>query len=384
MSHSRTLLAATAIVLALACPFPSLADPIPWKAKVLWTRTDRAYVVLEDSSSVAPGTRLTFEDRGTVVATGEVSAAHDGQLIVVVLTSGSLGKVKSLASVRILAEPPTIQKPAVLRLGYPAPGRPSLLFACERVAPRPPREGTLYRVDALSDRSYRFVRNANAVSDAPWPDTILVRLFDVAADEEIALERGDLDVAVFWPGEPSPHIRAYTSWKGNPAGSLAGGLLVAQHGSEIGDVALTSSSPAGRVLHAMNEELFRGDLSPCDIASRPGLPDSVSAADRYTLARFEVNHAIPGWQALERFLNQSLPAKRDSLPSVRLLRVHPLATAGTEAEGTVMAQEPAPGLCVFAIRCPVLSDPRLRPYLDALGADALMRLLTCSPVSGGP
>jgi hypothetical protein len=142
MSHSRTLLAATAIVLALACPyFPSLADPIPWKAKVLWTRTDRAYVVLEDSSSVAPGTRLTFEDRGHVVATGEVSAAHDGQLIVVVLTSGSLGKGEVA---RIGADPggaATIQKPAVLRLGYPAPGRPSLLFACERVTPRPLARG---------------------------------------------------------------------------------------------------------------------------------------------------------------------------------------------------------------------------------------------------
>jgi hypothetical protein len=89
------------------------------------------------------------------------------------------------------------------------------------------------------------VRNANAVSDAPWPDTILVRLFDVAADEEIALERGRSRRRGVLAGEPSPHIRAYTSWKGNPAGSLAGGLLVAQHGSEIGDVALTSSSPAG-------------------------------------------------------------------------------------------------------------------------------------------
>ena len=52
-----------------------------------------------------------------------------------------------------------------------------------------------------------------------------------------------------------------------------------------------------------------------------------------------------------------------------------------DAESTPV---PEAGLCVYAIRCPILSDPRLRPYLDSIGPDVLMRLFTCFPVSGGP
>jgi hypothetical protein len=382
MSHARRLLAAAALIVGSVSASPSLAAPAPWNAKVLWTRVDRAYVVLEDSTTVAPGTRVTFEDRGSVVASGEVSSAHDGQLVVVALTSGSLEKVKSLASVRIFAEPPTIRAPSLLRMGYPAPGRPSLLFACERVTPRPPREGSLYRVDVLSDRSYRFVRNPEAASEAPWPDTLLVRLFEVAADEEIALERGDLDVAVFWPGEPSPHIRSFTTWKGDPTGSLAGGVLVAEHGPEIDDAALRSHSPAARALRSMNEELFRGDLSACDSSAQVAAADSLSPSDTTARVRFKLNHAIPGWQVLERFLNQGVPSKPGSVPTVRLLRVHGLPDAASPPSAA--PREGTAGLCVFAIRCPILSDPRLRPYLDALDPDALMRLFTCFAVSGGP
>jgi hypothetical protein len=374
MSRLRMLVLALAIVVEVGvCAAPSPAAQETWNARVLWARADRAYIVLAESMAVTPGTMLTFQDGAATIAEGEVSASYEGQLVSVTLTSGSLGDATSLSSVRITAEPPSLRPMSLLRVGYPAPGRSQLLLACERVTPRPAREGDHYRVDALSDRSFRFVREPGVASEAPWPDTLLVRLFDVAADEEIALERGDLDVAVFWPGEPSPHIRAQTSWTGDPAGSLAGSMLVAQHGPEIDRSAFSSPGPIGRALRAMNEDLFRGDLSPCGPAATLTPPDT-SIQSSTTRARFEVNHVIPGWQTLERLLNQGLPAKAGSIPKVTLTRVHVGATGA----------DPPQGVCVFTIRCPILSAPRLRPYLGALGPDALTRLFTCFPVSGGP
>jgi len=45
-----------------------------------------------------------------------------------------------------------------------------------------------------------------------WPDTIHVHLFDEASDQEIALERGDIDAAVFWPAELSTRMRGDARW----------------------------------------------------------------------------------------------------------------------------------------------------------------------------
>jgi hypothetical protein len=380
MSPARCLVALVLLAGLTVGASPSLAAPEPWNAKVLWARADRAYVALAESTAVTPGTILTFEEAGSTIAKGEVSAAYEGQLVAVTLTSGSLDKARSLASVRITAELPSVRPMPLLRIGFPAPGRPHLLFTCERVVPRAPRAGDLYRVDALSDRSFRFVRNPDVAADAPWPDTLLVRLFDVIADEEIALERGDLDVAVFWPGEPSPHIRAHTSWKDEPSGSLANGTLVVQPASGI---AGTLAVPVTRALRSMNEDLFRGDLAACRSTSATAPGDSTAGATR---ARFEVHRAIPGWQALERFLNQGLPAKLDSSwITVRLQRVHRrMVDTPRGVEMPAAGTSPPQGACVFAIRCPILSAPRLKPYLNALGPDALILLFTCFPLSAEP
>jgi hypothetical protein len=382
MSPARYLVALVLLAGLTVGVAPSLAAPEPWNAKVLWARADRAYVALAESTAVTPGTILTFEEAGATIAKGEVSAAYEGQLVAVTLTSGSLDKARSLASVRITAEPPSLRPMPLLRIGYPAPGRPNLLFTCERVVPRAPRSGDLYRVDALSDRSFRFVRTPDVAVDAPWPDTILVRLFDVIADEEIALERGDLDVAVFWPGEPSPHIRAHTSWKDEPSGSLANGTLVVQPASGSAGTQ-TVPRPVTRALRSMNEDLFRGDLAACRSTSSTAPGDSTAGATR---AKFEVHRAIPGWQPLERFLNQGVPAKLDSSwITVRLQRVHG-HMVDTQGAVEIPAPGTAPpqGACVFAIRCPILSAPRLKPYLNALGPDALIRLFSCFPLSAEP
>jgi hypothetical protein len=237
-------------------------------------------------------------------------------------------------------------------------------------------------VDALSDHSYRFVRASGAPTGGPWPDTILVRLFDVTADEEIALERGDLDVAVFWPGEPSPHIRAHTSWKGDPAGSLEGGILTAEapRGTDAEGIAWKGS--AARWLRGMNDDLFRGDLSECNPELFAASADSIPQATAPHV-RFEVSRSIPGWQPVERRLNQGLPAKPGPTLVIRMNRAQ-RPDALTQIDGaSAAAADSASSTCAFAIRSPILSAPRLRPYLSALGPDALVRLFTCSPKSGG-
>ena len=71
-------------------------------------------------------------------------------------------------------------------------------------------------------------------------------------------------------------------------------------------------------------------------------------------------------------------AKADSLEAW-LLR----AAAGTAPSSDALQTALRDGLgatLVFAIRCPVLSAPRLRPYLDALGADTLVNMLRCSSI----
>jgi hypothetical protein len=380
MAPLRRILVLLATLSGVAGASPSGAAPETWNAQVLWASAERAYVVLAESTAVEPGTVLTFEDGGATIATGEVAVAYEGQLVAVSITSGSLAKVRSLPAVRIRAEPPSIRPLSLLRIGYPAPGRSNLLFTCDRVTPRPPLDSDLYRVDALSDRSFRFVRRPEVASDAPWPDTLLVRLFEIAADEEIALERGDLDIAVFWPGEPSPHIRSHTAWKGSPSGSFAGWSLAAELPASLDPGALVSSGAEARVLRFMNEDLFRGDLSAC--ASGPAAPPDSAAPRTATRARFEVSRAIPGWQPLERFLNQGLPSKHSSsTPLVRLQRIQG-RTQDAPAGGPSAPSDPSPGACVFDIRCPILSAPRLRPYLSALGPDAMVRLFTCSPGLG--
>ena len=386
MSLQRIVLT-IAILSGIAGPSSLLASPVPWNATVLWARADRAYVILADSAAVEPGTALTFEVGGATIARGEVVVAYEGQLVSVRVTSGSLQNARALSDVKILAEPLSLRSMQLLRVGYPSPGRPNLLFDCARIAPRAAgAAGTLgvadlYRVDALSDRSFRFVLRSPERGRPYWPDTILVRLFDVAADEEIALERGDLDVAVFWPGEPSPHIRAHTSWNGDPAGSLEGGVLtaVAPAGTDAEGIAWKGS--AARSLRALNEDLFRGDLTECPsdlFAASPSDSMPVASSPRI---KFEVSRAIPGWQPLERRLNQGLPAKPGATLVVRVNRTQRPDLVASASGGASVAPSDSTG-CALEVRCPVLSAPRLRPYVHALGPDALVGLFTCSAKGG--
>jgi len=353
------------------------------RAQVVWAREGLIYIATKDSAALEPGTILTFKDRGRKVAAGEVTAVYNGELIAAVLTSGSLKKVKNLDRVAITAEPPVFHAPPVLRLGYPAPGRKNLLFDCSNQSLEASILQGAYRADTTGGMLYRLVRDSTNMAGAAWPDTLLVRLFDEVSDEEIALERGDLDAAVFWPGEASAHIRDVMRWQGRPSGLWRHAILTAS-GWHPG-VAIDSAkirTDEWRALALLNQEIFRGDLTRwidevkrgTDTATAPveapPPPSTVSA-------RFEVDASFPGRGSIERFLNRAMGSS--ATPGAG--RVVRLRIVDFPPEAFVMR---TPQANVFTIRCPVMRAQTLRAYLDAIGVDPLVNLFDCKPPEQKP
>lgn len=312
---------------------------------MLWWRDARVYLATRDSVAGPPGTRLTFVSRGRTIATGEIERVVDGELVVARLTSGSLAKEKKPDRIAVLAEPPALPRLLVLRVGYPASGRAAALFTCVPTTLRPPPGVRL--ADAASDRSWRWVRDDSAAVAPPtWPDTLEVRLFHDAADEEIALERGEIDAAVFWPGELSSHMREHARGQGMILARTRG--IVVAAGLAAGD---------STALAAFNRDLFRGDLL--------GLPWSAPAAAE--AARLEVDAAWSGRPAIER-----------AMARVRGTGTRPLRLSFIEAPGRSSID--VASVPVFAVRCPVVGAPALRTALGAI-AQGLVGALDCAPGS---
>jgi hypothetical protein len=200
-------------------------------------------------------------------------------------------------------------------------------------------------------------------NDAPLaPDTLLVRLFADAADEEIALERGELDVAVFWPGELTSRMRSDARWRDAARGVRAHGVLVG-----VPAATDTLVVPLADLL-TMNHEVFGGDLVPWSELEPLSSPAGTGAPARWT-----VDPALPGARVLERVLARSAPGA--GARSVRLTyRDVPVA-----AHDSVQAAWRTPGVTpAFAIGCPVLAAPSARSLVSGIGADAFANLVTCA------
>jgi hypothetical protein len=360
---------------------PAVAAPREVKASVAWVRQDRVYLTSPDSSALAQGDRLTFVYRGKTIASGVVARVYDRDLAMATLTSGSLAKAKKLDRLRILAEPAPLPEVPVLRIGYPARDRSSLIFACGPIAAREPRYGDGFRVEVSGESSFRLVRVTPRIKGVPWPDTLLIRLFDEAADEEIALERGELDVAVFWPGELSAHGRENPRWQDSGFGvwgwSFVGATWVGPDASGIPDAARADSLD----LASFNQEMFRGDLMPW-----PGVTARAFASSAILYphmrskwwprpARFVVDPSFPGQRVLERFLNRDRASRAaEDARTIRLVYLDaPIAAPDSSARDGVQVSY------LFALRCPLVCAAKLRPYLEALGVDALVNLISCQP-----
>jgi hypothetical protein len=367
------------VVLALAASAPSLAAPIELEAKVVWVRGDRVYVASAESLALQEGDLLRFRAGKKEIATGAVVDVRDPAMIVASLASGSFAKQKKLEKIRILAERPALPRYSFLRVGCPSPSRPSLLFACEDATIGTSLPRGLYRADSLSERWYRFVRNAAATLDAPWPDTLYVRTFDESPDEEIALERGELDVAVFWPGELSAHIREDARWKDFLYGVRSKGYLFASSVEAGAFHALDAVTTQG-ALDALNRSVFRNDVAPWPESTvRDSVNDVTPRVSQNIGIHFEVDRAIPESMTLERLLDQDAPS---GVPGPRLpIRIFYSGVEVT-ARGPVI---PEIGVTPLSpIRCPVVSNAKLRKTITALGPDAFADLLGCGSKRASP
>jgi hypothetical protein len=204
----------------------------------------------------------------------------------------------------------------------------------------------------------------------PEPDTLQVRLFDDAADEEIALERGELDAAVFWPGEASNHIRESMRWGGSPTPLRRRGVV----GATATSLGAADALAEGRIprqaeedLARLNAELFRGDLQP----TRYARSDSVSRT-----WSFDIDFKLPGRQSILRVLGH---AHKGPTESVILTFFDELI------EGPPSSETHAdPILWLYLFGCPVLSRPELRPYLDSINLSAIVNLFDCETASRRP
>jgi hypothetical protein len=230
---------------------------------------------------------------------------------------------------------------ATLRVGLPAPGRANLLFGCD-APPFAPR-----------------IADTLLVGSAGEVVVLVGRAFDEATDEEIAFERGELDVAVFWPGELSARMR-FDARLGDPElGLRSRGVLASVAGA--GD----TLGPPADDMDALNREAFAGDLLPwsaLDLVPEQGAP-----------VRYTVDRTVPGAKHLERILARV--ARPGGTRTLKLVYLDQQVMAGDAA----WAAWRTPGVTpLFAIRCPVLARPEARAAVDAIGAHAFSELAPCA------
>jgi hypothetical protein len=359
---SRRTVAAGILALLMVAG-PAGADPVNLNAKVVWAHGGRAYLASSDPLSLAEGDMLKFYDGKKVAAEGSVTSIVDGTLAVARIKSGSLESVKKLDRLRITADHPKLRPVDVMRIGIPS--RSNLLFACGTPSIRSPLPRAAFSGEALSVRSFLLARDKSDPTTAQWPDTLLVRLFDEATDEEIALERGELDVAVFWPGELSTQMRENPRWREFTYGMRPRSILTATLSREAAEFPLAASDSSA--LLWMNEAVFRGDLLPWDRGSGGPVLVGPPTAKPAPLHRFEIDRGVPGWQTIEKALRSAGASGSDTGSAP--VRVSLLGVSATP---------PDPALFSFAIRCPVVCKPGLRTYLNTLGTDAFINIVDCS------
>jgi hypothetical protein len=329
---------------------------------VIWAHGDRAYLVARDSVSVTVGSSLRFFDKKKEVASGMVLVIEDSTLVVAKITTGNLARVKRLDRIRVDAElAPWVR--TKLRIGMPSRERTQPFFECRQLALNP---GAYEVIADTSQGSRTLVRPRTK----GLPDTLVVRQFSDAADEEIALERGEIDAAVFWPGEASAHIRETMQWTGMPKpvrtrGAI--GVILSDKADAYGIVTAGLPENVDESLTRLNADLFRGDLEPI----RNDQP--ISSPANWS---FKVDSRLPGRERIRKALG---PLARPSQGAeVMLLTYFDEAINGSTLGDT------KPSLWLFHVGCPVISRPELRPYIESIDLSAIVNLFDCETSSRKP
>ncbi len=195
----------SAVALLVTMASAAAAEPVEVSAVVLAARGDRVYLETAASAALVSGDRIAILDRERTLATAVITRVYEPDLAVATLRSGSLAGAIHLDSLRVRVDRDRTPPP-LLRVGYPSWRRTAAGAPCRRPRLSPAIDTLGYRPVSPSE-PHRLVRDTSITVAAPWPDTLVIRFFDDSADEEIALERGEIDAAVFWPGELSRHMR---------------------------------------------------------------------------------------------------------------------------------------------------------------------------------
>ena len=366
-----------ALLFLVALGITGARQPTRISAHVVWSQGERIYLAAPDSVRLEPGTVLTFQDKKKAVATGEVLSVFEQTFIVARLTSGSFRKIKHPDRLTVFAEPSRPPIPGKLRIGYPSPKRGTLFFACDSAGIDLPSVG--FGAVHTSDHLFQLTRQSAMPDTASWPDTLVVRFFDDAADEEIALERGEIDAAMFWPGEASPHIRDKLRWTGEPSGLRRRGIVAALLLSFHPTVdSLSAATVTRRVASSLNNDLFRGDLASCGTS----VVDTAAALQSLPM-RFDVDSNLPGHDDMQKILDRTWKsntvAKATDLVRITYLDM-PLDSLTTPISTTGIDEKPikiSAVLCLFRLRCPILCTPSSRAAVEAMGADRIVNLMRC-------
>jgi hypothetical protein len=298
-------------------------------------------------------------------------------LLTVMAGAGCGGAKRTPAGIPVPPAPHAITRTATLRVGLPATRRGNLLFTCDAPANLhlAPHVGSAsYASDSLDPTGRRWIRLPRPASDSAGalaPDTLVVRAFGDATDEEIALERGELDVAVFGPGELSARMRSNERFRDLDLGLRERGVLACVPRDTLG-------APRAD-MEVLNREAFGGDLLPWSELE----PDSLDGPP----ARYTVDPAVPGAKPLERivaripsagatrtlkltYVDQPPDLFRTPLSDAPPFDIHRSASA---ADVYRRLYRP-----LFAIRCAVLARPEARAAVRAIGAHAFAELAPCA------
>jgi hypothetical protein len=409
----RTLAAFATLAAVVAGPPILHAAPAPAATHVVWSRDARAYLAPADSGALAIGDRVWFVSSGDVIASGTVARVDAGGLALALLDSGSLDGAKRLDRVEVNVTRPPPRTPASLTIGCASPRRPMALLApLKPISIGRARVPAGYRLDTLATNGFRLVRDS-LVSAPGRPDTLVVRWFDVVVDEEIALERGELDVAVFQPGELSAHVRDAPRWRGFAMGERSHAALawIAVDPNAVLILPRMPTRSASGASAAGHCVLLNGDCGPWPPAEslftrHDGLPppggaplfwsEPVSPPDRGGDARVEARrnrgsalrallldtdvHSVDSLALALANAVRGQPyaiemrARADSLE--RAIRERAPETSVHAAWDVFACLHNSFGLEeVLTLRCPVVCSSELRPYVDAVGAGAFADLM---------
>ncbi len=380
------LLAAALAALLLGGARIATAAPL----RVVWSRGSLVYLEVPDSYALGPGDSLAFALPGEPLARGTVVRSDPGRLVEAELFEGALPLERAAdAMISVAVSHVIMRHVASLVVGLPSPTRSSPLFACGSGASRVATLPLCYRIASSGRKRFTLVRDS-LCNGQLGPDTLVVVWFDHVADQEIALERGELDAAAFWPGELSTHMREQTRWQSHAQGIRLSGLLVARAVTGLPpryDVARNPTAADTAALADLCANRFRQELAaiPPPGSSAP-LVELVFAppprkALRSRILGFETD---PGCTAEAPFW------QRATTPANRRQAGPGLVVKYVEAANPTPAFATPGVVGVFHILCPVLFQapqpvqPGRHDSATAFDVEALLNLMGAFPPATKP